>query len=144
VVGAVPLNSGQSVTLLGALGPRGWVAAMSVEGPTDAEVFLAFLREVLAPRVRAGDIVARDRLGAHRVAAVRPTLRAAGARLLDLPPYSPDLSPIEPCWAKVKEALRTAEARTPAALDQAISAAVARVTAADARGWFRHCGYALH
>ncbi len=111
VVGAVPDTYGQTVTVLGALGARGLRALMSVDGPTNAAVFLAFLEQVLGPRVRKGDIVVMDRLGAHRGQAVRTTIRAAGARLLYLPPYSPDLSPIEPCWAKVKEALRAARAR---------------------------------
>lgn len=144
VVGAVPDTYGQTVTVLGALGARGLRALMSVDGPTNAAVFLAFLEQVLRPRVRKGDIVVMDRLGAHRVQAVRATILAAGARLLSLPPYSPDLSPIEPCWAKVKEALRAAAARTRPALDRALGQAAGRVTARDARGWFRHCGYALH
>lgn len=140
----MPCNYGQTVTLVGALGLHGLVAAMSVEGPTDTDVFLVFLTQVLLPRVRPGDVVVMDQLGVHRVGAVESTVRAAGTRLLYLLPSSPDFNPMEPCWGKLKACLRAAAARTRQALDAAIHEAVASVTANDARGWLQHCGYVLH
>ena len=84
-----------------------------------------------------------DNLGAHKVKGVRETIESAGATLLYLPPYSPDWSPIENCWSKLKTSLRAAKARTPEVLDTALKQALDAVTASDARGWFAHCGYPL-
>jgi transposase len=143
VIDAVPQNYGQNVTMLGALSIGGLEAVMTVEGATDADVFLAYVEHVLAPTLRPGDIVVMDNLRAHKVAGVQHAIAGCGARLLYLPPYSPDLSPIEPCWSKLKAFLRVVKARTREALDAAITHALATVTAADARGWFAYCGYAL-
>jgi transposase len=143
VVGTVPQNYGQNVTVLAALGEHGLQAVMTVEGATDAEVFRAYVKHVLGPSLSPGDIVVLDNLGAHKAVGIQQMLARRRARLLDLPPYSPDLAPIEPCWSKVKTHLRQAKARTRQALDSAITDALATVTDADARGWFRHCGYAL-
>jgi len=96
------------------------------------------------PALRRGDVVAWDRLSAHGAADAGPVIEAAGAELRPLPPYSPDLSPIEPMWSKVKQALRDAAARTARALGDAAADAFASVTADDARGWFRKCGYCVH
>ncbi|MGH7215532.1 MAG: transposase, partial [Tepidisphaeraceae bacterium] len=93
--------------------------------------------------LRPGDVVVMDNLGAHKVSGVRQAIEWAGARLMYLPPYSPDLSPIEPCWSKVKGWLRTIAARTSVALGGAIGEAFAQVRADDLRGYFRHCGYPL-
>ena len=98
---------------------------------------------MLAPTLRPGDIVVMDNLRAHKVAGVQQAIAGCGARLLYLPPYSPDLSPIEPCWPPLKACLRVAKARTREALDAAITHALATVTAADACGWFGYCGHAL-
>jgi len=84
-----------------------------------------------------------DHLGAHKAKGIGTATEAVGAHLLYLPPYSPDLSPIEPCWSKLKTSLRAAKARTRDALDKALKLALNTVTPADARGWFKHCGYAL-
>ena len=143
VVGTVPQNYGQNVTVLAALGEHGLQAVMTVEGATDAEVFRAYVKHVLGPSLSPGDIVVLDNLGAHKAVGIQQLLARRRARLLYLPPYSPDLAPIEPCWSKVKTHLRQAKARTRQALDSAITDALATVTDADARGWFRHCGYAL-
>jgi transposase len=143
VVGAVPQNYGANVTMLAALSLQGVGAVMTVDGATDAAVFHAYVEHVLCPTLVPGDVVIMDNLRAHKVAGIRERIEACGARLIDLPPYSPDLSPIEPCWSKLKALLRTAQARTREALDAAIQQVLAAVTASDARGWFRHYGYAL-
>jgi transposase len=143
VIGAVPQNYGANVTMLAALGSRGIEAVMTIDGATDAEVFRVYVEQVLRPTLHPGDIVIMDNLRAHKVAGIRAAVEQAGARLLYLPPYSPDLAPIEPCWSKLKTALRTAKARTREALEQAITQALATITVSDARHWFHHCGYAL-
>jgi transposase len=142
VIGTVPQNYGANVTMLAALGSRGVEAVMTIDGATDAEVFQVYVEQVLRPTLRPGDIVIMDNLRAHKVAGIREAVEQAGAQLLYLPPYSPDLSPIEPCWSKLKTALRTAQARTREALEQAM--ALATITVSDAHHWFHHCGYALH
>jgi transposase len=143
VIGNVPQNYGPNVTMLGALGVHGLHAVMTVDGATDTEVFRTYVKQVLGPTLRPGDIVVMGNLRAHKAVGAQQALASRSARLLYLPPYSPDLSPIEPCWSKVKTALRKAKARTREALDRAITGALATVTDADAQGWFRHCGYAL-
>ena len=140
----VPQNSGANVTMLATLGIRGLSAPMTIEGPVDAEVFCTYLRKVLGPTLKRGDIVVMDNLSAHKVNGVAEALRARRARLEYLPPYSPDFNPIEPCWSKIKTALRTTKARTRQALEEAIAQALNTITAADARAWFAHCGYPIH
>lgn len=144
VTDTVPQNYGPNVTVIGALSCQGIAAVMTIEGATDAAVFRAYVEQVLVPTLQPEDIVVLDNLSAHKVAGVREAIEAAGARVLYLPPYSPDWSPIEPCWSKLKTCLRAAKARTRDALDAALRAALDVVTVADARGWFKHCGYALH
>ena len=119
-------------------------ACATLDGPVDADTFLAHVTLVLAPALRPRDVVVLDNLAAHKAAGVAEAVNAAGATVLYLPPYSPDLSPIEPMWSKVKQDLRGAEARTPQALAEAAAGAFASVTAADARGWFAECGYCVH
>ena len=138
--GAVPNGHWKTLTLLGALRPQGIAAAATIPAPTDADVFRVFVQTALVPTLRPGDVVAWDNLSPHRAAGVTEMIEKAGARVLPLPPYSPDLSPIEPCWSKVKQHLRTVEARTEDSLAQAAADAFARITAADARGWFEKCG----
>ena len=144
VVGSAPQNYGENITMLGALSAEGLSALMTVDGATDGDVFTAFVREVLAPTLKEGDIVVLDNLGAHRSASARRAVEARGARLQFLPPYSPDMNPIERCWSKIKTALRAAKARTREALEAAIKQAMMTVSASDARAWFKHCGYVLH
>jgi transposase len=143
VVGTVPQNYGANVTMLAALGSQGVEAVMTIDGATDAEVFRVYVKQVLRPTLRPGDIVIMDNLRAHKAVGIREVIEQAGAQVLYLPPYSPDLSPIEPCWSKLKTALRTAKARTREALEHAIAQALATITVADAHSWFHHCGYAL-
>lgn len=142
-VGAVPQNYGQNLTVLAALDCRGIRAAMRVPGAVDGTVFLQFLTKVLGPQLRPGDIVVLDNLAAHKVAGVVAAIEARGAAVCYLPPYSPDYNPIEPAWSKIKELLRAAAARTTRQLYRALKAALAAVSAADARAWFAHCGYPL-
>jgi len=144
VLGNTPQNYGPNVTLLGALSYTGLEAVMLIEGATDSEVFRAYVREVLCPTLREGDIVLADNLSAHKAAGVQEMIAATGARLLYLPPYSPDLNPIEQCWSKIKALLRAAKARTREALDTAVASALATITESDARAWFAHSGYVLH
>jgi transposase len=143
VVGAVSQNYGSNVTMIAALALRGVEAVMTIDGATDADVFRAYVEQVLCPTLTAGDIVVMDNLRAHKVAGIRDRIEARGARLMFLPPYSPDLSPIELCWSKLKTLLRAAQARTREALDAAVQQVLAAVRPSDARGWFSHCGYAL-
>jgi len=116
---------------------------MAIDGATDAEVFRAFIGQVLAPMLRAGDTVVMDNLSPHKDERTLSLIRQAGADVLFLPAYSPDLTPIEKMWSKVKNALRTAEARTPAALITAIGSALASITRQDAINWFNSCGYSI-
>jgi transposase len=132
------------LTVLGALSEAGMVAGMSIAAATTTRVFVAFLQSVLIPELRRrhpGATVLMDNLSAHKPKEVETTLTKAGFKLLYLPRYSPDLSPIEPGWSKLKSALRAAEARTPEALEAALTPALDSITPADARGWFNHCGY---
>jgi transposase len=138
-----PVNRGRHVTMLGALPLQGIVAAMTVDGFTDGDGFLAFLREVLVPQLRSGQVLIMDTLTAHKVAGVAAACAAVGVRQLYLPPYSPDLSPIEACWAKVKAILRAKAARTREALEHAIAEALTAITSQDAHGWFVHAGYCI-
>jgi transposase len=141
---ATPAGHWSTLTLLGAMNAEGLLATMTVESPTDGEVMRAYLEQVLCPRLQPGQIVVMDNLGAHKVEGVRELIEAAGAKLLYLPPYSPDFNPIEQCWAKVKQKLRSLKARTVESLQEAISEAIATITPDNASAGFAHCGYDLH
>lgn len=140
---AVPGGHWRTLTLLGAISVSGWVAMMTIEAPTDGDVFLAFLEQVLCPQLRPNHVVVMDNLGAHKVDGVRDLIQATGARLLYLPPYSPDFNPIEKCWAQVKQHLRAAKARSLLTLEQAVTHALSALTPYQARSYFRLCGYGL-
>jgi len=114
-----------------------------VEGATSGEVFLAFLKHFLVPKLKQGDIVVMDNLAAHKVDGVHQLITSAGARVLYLPPYSPDYNPIELAFSKVKGFLRLKAAWTKESLDQALTQAFACVTTSETAGLIRHCGYAL-
>ena len=144
VVGTVPNGHWQVTTILGALRADGIAAAMTIPAATDTDVFMAFVDRVLAPALRPGEVVLLDNLGPHKVVGVKEAIEAAGARVLYLPPYSPDLQPIEPCWSKVKERLRAIGPRTQQTLNAAIAGALDTITPADSRGYFRKCGYAVY
>src|SRR5277367_5394511 len=115
--------------------------AMSVRGSIDGDAFSAYMQHVLCPNLQSGDIVVMDNLSVHKRDSVRVMVEECGAELRFLPPYSPDMNPIEKSWSKIKTALRAAATRTYEALDAAISAALKTVTAQDAVGWFTSCGY---
>lgn len=137
----VPRNRGTVTTMLGALTIGGLEAVMTIEGSTNSAVFHAFITEVVAPRLNAGDIVILDNVSAHKNKKTKQHLEKMGVELVFLPPYSPDMNPIEECWSKVKSALRRFCARTIEGLDSAIASAAEAVTPTDAAGWFAHAGY---
>ena len=141
VVAKVPGGHWKIVTILGAVRTGGPFAAATVVGATDSDVFRTYVREVLAPQLRPGDVVVMDNLAAHKVAGVREAVRAAGATVLHLPPYSPDLNPIEQLFAKLKALLRKAAARTKDALWDAIGEALGACPEAECRNYLAHCGY---
>ena len=114
---------------------------MTVQGGTTAAVFAAYLEQVLLPWLRPGQVVVVDNVGAHKPDRMRALVEAAGFRLVFLPAYSPDFSPVEEAFSKLKTLIKAAGARTRAALDAAIAAALGAVTASDAAGWFAHAGY---
>ena len=116
---------------------------MALEGATDTEVFQAYVRQVLCPTLRPGDVVIMDNLSPHKSESTLALITQAGAQSLFLPAYSPDLNPIEKMWSKVKNCLRTAEARTQATLIEAIGSALKKITRQDATNWFAHCGYSF-
>lgn len=134
---ATPGGHWKILTVLGAMSYNGMVATMTIEEATDADIFLAYVEQVLCPALKPGDVVVMDNLSAHKVNGVQKLINQAGAEVLYLPPYSPDLNPIEKAWAKLKQLLRSARARTSEALDHAITEALRRITQQDAKAWFR-------
>jgi len=139
--GSAPRNWGRNVTLLASMGAGGMGPCLAVEGATTREVFEAYLERVLAPALRPGQAVVLDNLSAHKGGRVKEIVEGAGCEVLYLPPYSPDLNPIEQAFSKVKRLLRKTEARTREALVEAMGRALEVVTARDASGFFRHRGY---
>lgn len=139
--GKIPRNHGKPTTLVAALGLEGLGAAMTILGAIDTLAFEVYVRDLLCPTLKFGQIVVLDNLSVHKAAVIREHIEAAGCQLFFLPPYSPDLNPIELAFSKLKTALRKAAARTQETLDEAISKALDLVTAEDALGWFHHCGY---
>jgi transposase len=141
--GSVPRNRGKNTTLIAALTLEGMGAAMILEGSANTTAFEVYVEQVLTPTLQAGQIVIMDNLQAHKSARVRVAIEAKNCQLLFLPSYSPDLSPIEEAFSKLKTALRRTGARTREALEEAIAQALRAITAQDAQGWFQHCGYLL-
>jgi transposase len=141
---AVPKNFGRNVSILGSLSCYGMNAVMTIEGAVDAAVFRAYVRHMLVPTLKPNDVVVMDNLSVHKVQGIEAMIVQAGARLIYLPPYSPDWSPIEPCWSKIKTRLRGMKARTREALDDALAKVISKISNSDARGWFAHCGYSIH
>jgi transposase len=143
-LGSVPQNYGENLTLIGALSLSGLQAPMTVDGASDGEVFRAYVEQVLCPTLESEDVVVMDNLSAHKVSGIREAIEAKGAKVIYLPPYSPDWNPIEKCWSKLKIALRAVGARTREALEAAIAQVIKTVSRADALGWFAHCGYQVN
>lgn len=138
---AVPRNYGASTSMISTIGVAGAQATMLIEGSVDTLVFNAYCQQVLRPTLKAGDVIVLDNLGAHRASRIEEITKQCGARVIWLPPYSPDFSPIELMWSKVKNYLRRVKARTQEELEKAIAAALETITASDCLNWFRHCGY---
>ena len=138
---SVPKNYGQSTSVVSLIGLTGVETTMLVEGAVDTLVFNAFCENFVRPCLRVGDVLVLDNLGAHRASRIEEIAESCGARVIWLPPYSPDFSPIEQMWSKLKTYLRKAKARTKEELDRAISEGLKLITESDCRGWFKHCGY---
>jgi transposase len=136
-----PLGHWETTTMIAALRLDGPVAPMVIEGATDAAVFRAYVKHVLVPVLRPAQIVVLDNLSSHKGQDVREMIEAAGCELWSLPPYSPDLNPIEKMWSKVKEFLRSAKARCTEELDRAVAEGMTTVTSQDAKAWFGSCEY---
>jgi transposase len=141
LVEAVPQAHWQTSTLIAAVRHDGLCAPLVFRGATDEAAFLTYVERLLVPCLRPGDIVMLDNLKPHKARAVTRAIRKAGAGVWYLPPYSPDLNPIEKIWAKVKALLRKVKARSTEALWDALGPALAAVTAQDCRNCFDHCGY---
>jgi transposase len=137
-----PHGHWKTTTMISAIRIDGPVAPFVVEGAVDAQVFRVYVKQVLVPTLRAGDVVVMDNLQPHKASGIREAIEAAGATLLYLPPYSPDFNPIEPMWSKVKQCLRSIAARTVGALFEAVGVALSGVTPGDCLGFFHSCGYA--
>ena len=140
----VPHARWETTTMIAAVGRNGPQAPWVLEGPMDGPAFLAYAAHVLAPTLQPGDIVVMDNLSCHKNASAREAIEYAGAEVWDLPPYSPDLNPIEKMWSKIKAYLRKAKARHPQALYRAIADAMDQVIYEDIQGWFASCGYNLN
>jgi transposase len=140
-VGKVPRNYGIKTTLIASLSLQGMGEAFILQGSADALAFELYIEEILAPNLQQGQTVVMDNLSTHQGARVRQAIEARGCHLLFLPSYSPDFSPIEEAFSKLKACLRRKSARTRESLQQAIAEALEAITAQDARGWFTHCGY---
>lgn len=141
---AVPLHNGPNVTVVAALSAQGVEAVMELDGAVNTASFAAYLEHVLGPGLQPGDVVVLDNLRVHKAAGLAELVAARGARLLYLPPYSPDFTPIELAFSKLKTHLRSAAARTREALTSVLQAALTWLTAEDAQNWFDHCGYHVH
>ena len=140
-VSTVPRNTPRNTTTIAAMTAQGMGPALIVTGGVDQPIFASYLEQVLAPTLQPGQVVLADNLSAHKSERAQQIIAGCGCTLVYLPPYSPDYSPIELAFAKIKTELRRAAARTREALEAAIASALAQITAADARAFFEHCGY---
>jgi transposase len=140
-VDKVPHGHWSTTTMISALRSDGSTADLVLDGATDGDAFFVYAKVVLAPKLKRGDVVVMDNLRAHKMTRVIEVIQSTGAEVWFLPPYSPDLNPIEKMWSKIKAYLRKIKARTKEELWQAIGAALKTVTASDAIGWFESCGY---
>lgn len=139
----IPNSRWETTTIIAAVGRNGPQAPWVLDAPMDGAAFAVWVEHILAPTLKPTDIVVMDNLSVHRNATARAAVEATGAQVWDLPPYSPDLNPIEKMWSKVKAHLRKAKARDPETLYQAIGDAMEQVTPEDVQNWFRSCGYSL-
>jgi transposase len=142
-VGSVPRNHGKNTTLVAALTPEGLQAPWTIEGAMDTAAFERYVKEVLGPTLRPGQVVILDNLSVHKAESIREAIAAHQCELFFLPPYSPDFTPIEQAFSKVKAILRGLGARARDALLEAIRQAVDAITREDAVAWFGNAGYTL-
>lgn len=140
----VPAGHWKRLTILAAITITGVLAAATIEAATDADVFRVFVRDFLVLTLRPGMIVVMDNLSSHKVAGIREAIESAGCQLVYLPPYSPDMSPIENIFSKAKSIVRTLEARTVQDLEAAVTLALEQINATDCQNCFNACGYSLH
>jgi len=138
---AVPKNYGQSTSVVSLIGITGVETTMLVEGAVDTLAFDAFGENFVRPCLRTGDVLVLDNLGAHRASRIEQIAESCGAKVIWLPPYSPDFSPIEQMWSKLKTYLRKVKARTSEELDRAVAEGLQLITESACRSWFKHCGY---
>jgi transposase len=143
VYASSPHGHWQTTTMISSIRVDGSTACMTVDGATDKEVFETYVQHILSPTLQPGDIVIMDNLSPHKGASVQRLIEKAGAEILFLPSYSPDLNPIEKMWSKVKSDLRTTEARNQQALNDAIAASLSSITRQNAVNWFVSCGYSF-
>jgi len=137
----VPGDRGKNISLIGGMSIDGLIATFSIGGSVNTDVFLFYIQEILIPQLWVGAIIVMDNLPVHHASVVREAIAAVGAKVVFLPPYSPDLSPIELCWSKLKQHLRSTKARTSEAVEQALTKIINDcICADDALGWFAHCG----
>ena len=140
-VDATPSGHWCTTTMISSVRWDGSTACMVVDGATTGDIFKAYVKYILLPTLKPGDVVVLDNLSAHKNNEVKELIESVEAELWFLPPYSPDLNPIEKMWSKVKSILRTIKARSQEALISAIAKALDAITAEDAAGWFDSCGY---
>lgn len=144
LIDKIPHGHWRTTTLIAALGITGVRCSTVVDGAINGDVFEAFVEQVLVPELRSSDVVIMDNLSSHKRRRIRELIEATGAHLVFLPPYSPDLNPIEMIFAKVKQSLRSLACRTRDALWEAMQSVLDRVTTSDAANCYKHCGYTLH
>lgn len=142
-VGRATCGAWCTMTMLGAIALDGWRGFATIDAATDGDVFLAFVEQQLVPRLRRGDIVVMDNLNAHKGTKVLAAIRAVGADVLFLPPYSPEYNPIESAWAKLKDILRRAHTLTRDAFDAAVAFAMSAIDRNDFCGWATNAGYSI-
>lgn len=138
-----PHARGNYYSLIGALGLTGIKAAMYGKWATNGDIFLTYIQDYLAPQLKEGDIVLMDNVNFHKSTAVKECIESQGATLVFLPPYSPDLSPIENMWSKIKSVMRRLAPRTEKQFKQAVKKAFNSINPTDIIGWFEHCGYSV-
>lgn len=143
VVDHVPQPAGPQTTTLAVIDLNGIAAPLVLSGAVNGTVFYGYMAQCVVPTLQPGDVLFMDNLPAHKVAGIEALIEAQGARLIYLPPYSPDLNPIELAWSKVKTLLRCFKARTFPDLLAALKQALLAITPHDIQGWFTHCGYAI-
>lgn len=140
-VQSVPSNRGMNLSVIGSLRLHGVVTSLSVKGAIDTPIFDTYVDKLLVPQIQADDVVLLDNLPVHLASTIEAAVASVNGQVLWLPAYSPDLSPIEPFWSKVKTSVRGKEPRTEPELNTALTAAINSVSLDDIDGWFRHCGY---